>query len=154
MPTFQKIPFPFRFHRVSVLFCRIIIASFASSALHRHLRCRQFSNVASVVSCRLTSLFVPSLTAHARARGTVVTLFFKVCVKLSLIGLRFDVRSYFNIARPPVEFRRDQRPSGTRTVDRSGTVFGLPSDGCRCFKIRTAPPVLPLVSGYPLYTAT
>ena len=61
---------------------------------------------------------------------------FKVRLKLSLIGLRFDVRSYFNIGRPPVEFRRDRSPSGTRTVDRSGTVFGLPSDVCRCFKIR------------------
>ena len=61
---------------------------------------------------------------------------FKACVKLSLIGLRFDVRSYFNIARPPVEFRRDRSPSGTRTVDHSGTVFGLSSDVSRCFKSR------------------
>ena len=136
MPTFQKIPLSFRFRRVSICIGRIIIASCASSALHRRLRCRPFSKLASVVSCRFSSLSVLSPTALARARGIVRNPVFKVCVKLSLIGLRFDVRSYFNIGRPPVKFRRNRSPSGTRTVDRSGTVFGLPSDVCRCFKIR------------------
>ena len=70
--------FPF-LSRVYFLFCRIIIASCASSALHRRLRCRPFSKLASVVSCRFSSLSVLSPTAHARARGTVETLFLK-CV--------------------------------------------------------------------------
>ena len=97
-------------------------------------RCRQFSKLASVSSCRFSSLSVLSPTALARARGSVRNPVLKVCVTLSLIGLRLDVRCYFILGRPPVEFRRDRSPSGTRTVDRSGTVFGYSSDVCRCFK--------------------
>ena len=90
MPTFQKIPPLFRFRRVIIFICRIMrIISIASAS-----RCHQFSKVASVVSCRFTSLSVLSPTAHARARGIVKSLFLKVCVKLSLIEVKLGTRSH------------------------------------------------------------
>ena len=128
-------------------FCRVVIPSFASSALHRHLRCRQFSKLASVVSCRFSSLSVLSPTTHARARGIVKTLFLKVCIKLSPFGLKLYALFYLDIGRSPVKFHRNRSPSGTRTVDRRGTVFGLSSDVFWCFKITLPGAVFPLFSG-------
>ena len=93
---------------------------------------------ASTISCRFSpcsSLIVLSPTTHARARVIVKSLFLKVCMELPPVGLKLDVRSYLVPGRPPVKFRRNRSPSGTRTVDRSGTVFGLSSDVFRCLKI-------------------
>lgn len=42
--------------------------------------------------------------------------------------MKLDVRSYFDVGRPPSKFRRNRSPFDTRMVDRSGTVIGLLSD--------------------------
>ena len=49
VPTFQKIPPSFHFRRVSIFFCHIIIASCASSALHRHSVAARFQNLHPLV---------------------------------------------------------------------------------------------------------
>ena len=144
-----------RFPLYSIFVVWLICLSHSSSHHSHHQHCIGIPlppvfKLASVISCRFSmfsSLTVLSPTTHVRARDIIKTLFLKVCIKLSLIGLKLDMRSYLDIGRPPPKFRCKWSPPGTRTVDRSGTVFGLSSDVFRCFKSRSRVPVFPLLSG-------
>ena len=139
---------PRRFPLLSVFVVWLILFVVSSSHHAHHQHCigisvaASFQNLHSLVvagSRRCPFRARPHSTRPRHRRNPV----FKVRLKLSLIEVKLGTRSRLVIARPPVEFRRDRRPSGTRTVDRSGTVFGYSSDVCRCFKSRCRAAPLP-----------